>query len=97
MAEVHTPLVIGEGHRVKVATDGCNGTISLDEQNRVVAVEVEGRPIGAAYVRAADDLRIVVSELLRLSVPWLPSVDGEARLQGFISQAAIGRMVGGGD
>lgn len=93
--QVHTPLVFGEARCVDVATGGCNGTIALDGQGQVLAVVVEGRPIGAASVRIHDDLRVVVSEMLRLSVPWLPSVDGQGRLQGVISQAAISRIAGG--
>jgi hypothetical protein len=46
-------------------------------------------------VRANEDLRAAVSELLRLDVPWLPCADGEGRLQGLVSLASISRHLAG--
>ena len=61
----------------------------------VVAMTADGRAIGPVSVRMDSDLRVVVSELLRLAVPWLPCVDGDGRLRGVVSQAAISRQVSG--
>jgi len=67
----------------------------VDAAGLVVAMTADGRAIGPVSVRMDSDLRVVVSELLRLAVPWLPCVDGEGRLRGVVSQAAISRQVRG--
>jgi osmoprotectant transport system ATP-binding protein len=93
--EVHTPLVVNTETIVEVATQGCKGSIQTNGHGKVVSVVVEGRQLGAVSVRADDDLRVVVSELLRLAVPWLPSVDEQGLLQGFVSQTVISQVIAG--
>lgn len=95
VSQIYTPMVYSVGQQVEVAVDGCQGTIQVDMTGLVVAVTAEGRAIGAASVRTDSDLRVVVSELLRLAVPWLPCVDDGGRLCGVVSQAAISRQVSG--
>jgi osmoprotectant transport system ATP-binding protein len=95
VSQVHVPLVYSVGQQVEVAVDGCHGTIQVDAAGLVVAMTADGRAIGPVSVRMDSDLRVVVSELLRLAVPWLPCVDGEGRLRGVVSQAAISRQVSG--
>lgn len=95
VAQLRTPLAAVPGHRLDVIADGSTGQIAVDDAGRVATVVVQGRAVGSASVRLDDDLRVVVSELLRLAVPWLPCVDAEGRLCGLISQAAIGRHLEG--
>ena len=95
VSQVHVPLVVSVGQQVEVTVDGCHGTIQVDAAGRVVAMTADGRAIGPVSVRMDSDLRVVVSELLRLAVPWLPCVDGDGRLRGVVSQAAISRQVSG--
>lgn len=94
VAEVHVPLLVSVGQTVEVATDGCTGSIQVGAMGQVVAVRVDGRAMGPVSVRMDCDLRVVVSELLRLGVHWLPSVDADGRLRGVVSLAAISRQVG---
>lgn len=93
VSQVYVPLVYSVGQQVEVSVDGCHGTIQVDAAGLVVAVKADERAIGPASVGMDSDLRVVVSELLRLAVPWLPCVDGEGRLRGVVSQAAISRQV----
>ena len=93
VGEVHALLAVSLGQTVEVTIDGCIGTIQVDSAGRVVAVIAGGRALGPVAVRMDCDLRVVVSELLRLAVPWLPSVDAEGYLRGVVSQAAISRAV----
>ena len=93
VSQVHFPLLYSVGQTVGVAIDGCTGSIQVDAMGQVAAVMVDGRTLGSVSVRIDSDLRVVVSELLRLAVPWLPSVDADGRLLGVVSQAAISRQV----
>ena len=93
VAEVHSPLVYSLGQSIEVATDGCTGTIQVDPGGRLLSVVVDGRTLGPVSVRMDCDLRVAVSEFLRLGVPWLPSVDTDGRLHGVVSLAAVGRQV----
>ena len=65
----------------------------MDSTGQVLAVVVDGRALGSVSVRMDCDLRVVVSELLRLAVSWLPSVDAGGRLHGVVSLGAISRQV----
>lgn len=93
VAEVHVPLVYSLGQNIEVDIDGCKGRIQVDSTGQVLAVVVDGRALGSVSVRMDCDLRVVVSELLRLAVSWLPSVDAGGRLHGLVSLGAISRQV----
>lgn len=94
-AQVLTPLSVANAGCVDVMAEGANGQVLVDAVGRITDVKVMGRSIGSASVRLDDDLRVVISELLRWSVPWLPCVDGDGRLAGLVSQVAIGRHLEG--
>ncbi len=91
--QVHTGLVFTVGSTVDLQVDAAPGKIHMDDAGRVSGVVVQGRDIGVAVVGMDCDLRVVVSELLRLAVPWLPCVDADGRLRGVISQSAISRYL----
>ena len=93
VSQIHIPLLYNMGQQIAVAVDGCHGTIQVDVGGLVVSVTADGRAIGPASVRMDTDLRVVVSEMLRLATSWLPCVDGEGRLLGIVTQAAISRQV----
>ena len=95
VAQIVVPVAATVGSRTEVCADGVSGTVALDAAGRVVEVGIAGRTLGLACVRSDDDLRAAVSELLRLDVPWLPCADGEGRLQGLVSLAAISRHLAG--
>lgn len=93
-AQVLTVVSAAPGLRLDVVADGAAGHVSLDAGGQLIDVSVHGRSIGSASVRADDDLRVVVSELLRHAVPWLPCVTAEGRLLGVVSMAAVSRHLG---
>ncbi len=95
VAQVASPLAFGSDHVTDVVLDGVSGQVRVDAAGRIAQVSVQGRDLGASSVRMEDDLRVVVSELLRLAVSWLPCVDAQGMACGLISQSAISRHLNG--
>ncbi len=95
VAEVCTRLVFSLSSTVEVVAGGCSGQIGVGPTGAVESLVVDGRSLAPIALRTDVDLRVAVSELLRLGVPWLPCTDGAGRLHGVVSLTAISRHISG--